>query len=476
MSTQVAVLGIVGATLLLFISALLPATLDEDRQVDEPSLEPHSSPIGSRQPVDTKPDFTPAPILLVITSVLWVMNFGALFVSIDPNNHPPEDSALGLEYEPQAKKLAKASSFNRMGRVAANQLESFPMALIVMWAAVHAGVETNTILILASLYTASRMVYVYCYLNSLAPWRTIVFMTGQLCCISSIALGLNAAYHPEDQMKMVPMLVTGLLWILNFGFLFITVNPNNHPPEDSILPGGDFTDDKKAKATQAGFSRPYRVSVNQGESFPMALLVMWAAASSGMHPNWVIVVMGSYLTLRVIYIACYLLKLAPARTIIFVGGQLCCLTALGMGTQAAYGTTTFVPMTCTSVLWLMHFGFLFNAVDPNNHPPEDSVLPGGDFTDEAKKKAAEAAEFSRVYRVSVNQAEQFPMAVLVMWGVLHAGGSSTVMAWNFMAYTILRVAYVFAYLNGMSPVRSILFILAQGACILSPIVALALTP
>ena len=36
MSTQVAVLGIVGATLLLLISALLPATLDEDRQVDEP--------------------------------------------------------------------------------------------------------------------------------------------------------------------------------------------------------------------------------------------------------------------------------------------------------------------------------------------------------------------------------------------------------------------------------------------------------
>lgn len=131
------------------------------------------------------------------------------------------------------------------------------------------------------------------------------------------------------------MAVTSVMFMLNFGALLLSVNPNNHPAEDHKL---GITDDKKNEYNQAnqdGPSRAERIANNQLENFPMALFVLWGANLVGGEPYMVMVAFLLYLFFRICYIICYKFQLQPFRTIAFMLGQLTVIFAMVIGILGA---------------------------------------------------------------------------------------------------------------------------------------------
>lgn len=144
----------------------------------------------------------PVAVAMACSLVLWIMNVVALLKSMDPNNHPAEDAKVGMtdkDREAFKEKLLKEGGFSRWGRIAVNQQESFPLALVIMWAAL---LSCGNVIAIAQLmigtfigYTVLRIGFVICYLYALSPWRSICFLAGNACVLISACGGIYGAMH-----------------------------------------------------------------------------------------------------------------------------------------------------------------------------------------------------------------------------------------------------------------------------------------
>jgi len=145
---------------------------------------------------------------MACTTTLWLLYFASLLGAVDDNNHPEEDLALGInEQKRRAASDKRAEGPTRMDRIAANQMESFPMALIVLWAAYILNAEKTYLAAMFITYTVLRIFFVICYLFALSPLRTIVFLLGQLTIVAVIILGflgtekvhLGGGWHADEK-------------------------------------------------------------------------------------------------------------------------------------------------------------------------------------------------------------------------------------------------------------------------------------
>jgi len=417
-------------------------------------------------------------VFLALTCVCWVLNFAALFNSSDANNHPPEDSALGVDASKRSQDAdTRRNGPTRMERVATNQMENLPMALLVIWAAYNAGVDKETLAILMSVFVGLRICFVAAYLAKLSPLRTIIWMLSQVSVIVVAVYGNMAACTKYSDLTVgdhwiapVPMVCTTLLWFLNLYFLMTSVDPNNHPAEDTAL-GVNEENKAAAKACRkSGPTRVDRIAVNQLEQFALALIVMWAAQSVGASKMHMAVIFIVYTSLRILYIGAYLFGLARGRSFFWMGGQFTVVAAMVVGCMAAGSDyKKLTPMLATSVLWVLYIFSLVASVDPNNRPAEDFKRGLAALSSEARAAASEARRSGPVRweRIAANSLENLPLGFIVLWAAVSIGADKHSMAILFVMFAGFRVLYMICYLFAVSPGRSLMFLAASATVVVA---------
>jgi len=389
------------------------------------------------------------------------MNMLARLKSTDPNNHPAEDAVLGVDDARKAeykKTIEEQGGFSRWNRVAGNQGEQFPLALAVLWAATvttRGSIQASACFLA---YVVLRLAFVVCYLYSLQPFRTLIFLCSQL---TVIVAGVFAIYYSDSASSLVATICVLILFLLNFAALVNSVSPANHPPEDASL---GFQE-----PSEAG-KRWNRVAMNQGEQLPYGLAGLGAAWTVGANQQVLVGTFVAYTAARIAFAVCYLYALAPYRTYVFLLSQFAIMVGMGAGMFAAItgdgDVDVVIVMCCTIFIFLMNFVGAVKALDPNGHPPEDAVLGIDDAAkDKFKARVAEQGGVDRWTRVSVNQGEQFPFALAVLWGGLLAGGDGMSLAGCFVAFVFFRLIYIKSYLSALSPHRSIAFMASNIAAL-----------
>lgn len=414
--------------------------------------------------------------MMSVIGVAYIMNFVSLLKSVDPNNHPAEDSKIGTDdnaKEKYAEKLKAHGGVDRWTRIAVNQGENFPLHLFTLWGATaHAANKTHAAYC-AIAYLVFRFLFNVCYLLSLSPWRTIVFLLSQVTVITAAVFGILGAKEEQDTLAIAMMSVSLLFVVLNFVARFQSVDPNNHPAEDAKLGlGQEQKDAYYKKLEDEGVNRWHRIAENQAEQLPYALFVFLGAWLVGGNTAHILYCVCAYAALRLLFITCYLLALAPWRSICFVLGQVCVVAAIVIGIVGCgsdFGNLSV--MSCTGLLFLVNTIARLKSMNPNNHPAEDAAL-GVD--DKAKQEFAEKLKaqggVDRWTRIAVNQGENFPLAFLVLWaawlGNMDAMGSQMNMnvSYCFIAYAVLRMLFVICYLFALTPARSIMFLLGHVTC------------
>lgn len=302
-------------------------------------------------------------IAIGCTLVLYLMQFAALVAGRDKNNHPPEDTVIGVNEEARAAdRDARSAGPTRWERIAANQGENFPVALAVLWGAylLNPGSPIRMAWILS--FTGLRIVWLICYLLGLSPWRTIFFFLSVFVCLGAIVYTLWSPKEligsPDDGDKTdtyFMMGTTGVLYILTVLANLLSVDPNNHPPEDAAIGMDDAKKEEyKAKLeAQGGFSRWNRIALNQQENVSFALVTFWAAyivgMDAGLKSSYVVYFAAGYAGLRTIYVMFYLFALKPLRTLSWLLGHICVLSAVG------FTIAKFVEMNASTSV-LLFFG------------------------------------------------------------------------------------------------------------------------
>ena len=162
------------------------------------------------------------PALAICSFLLWAKMFVTLVLQGSKSQRPPEDlnktengSSSDLEAGGDHDNTAdvkdakdfillesKFTLSERWNRIVRNDLENIPMALILAWGSYVADTETfgNTynycVAILICLFTFFRFGHTVCYAKRIQPWRSICYLTSQLCqCGFAILLlieGINA--------------------------------------------------------------------------------------------------------------------------------------------------------------------------------------------------------------------------------------------------------------------------------------------
>eukprot|EP00419_Tripos_fusus_P065788 CAMPEP_0172912222 /NCGR_PEP_ID=MMETSP1075-20121228/188001_1 /TAXON_ID=2916 /ORGANISM="Ceratium fusus, Strain PA161109" /LENGTH=154 /DNA_ID=CAMNT_0013770665 /DNA_START=53 /DNA_END=517 /DNA_ORIENTATION=- len=142
-------------------------------------------------------------VAMSVTSIMFLMNFGALFASVDPNSHPAEDAKLGITdaKKEEYNQLNSGGSPSRVNRIANNQMEQFPMALFVLWGAKLVGGAPHMVMLAFLLYLLWRVLYIFMYKFALQPGRTIIFLFGQLTVFFAMVVGILGALkvYPATQ-------------------------------------------------------------------------------------------------------------------------------------------------------------------------------------------------------------------------------------------------------------------------------------
>jgi len=368
----------------------------------------------------------------------------ALVKSINWTNHPPEDTKPGD---------SPSQGFNRWSRIAANQMETLPLALMVLWGSFNATNGGMFASFLFFAYTAARIFFVYAYLTA-NPLRGMGFFAGHLCVI----LGTLSALIMGSEGSGIPMVSSLALYILNLVGLLKSIDPCNHPEEDQLASKPDLFVNTQRKDMDT-FHRWARVCVNQQEQLPMAMLVLWGARCTGADVSIPFV---SYVVLRLVYMASYVMG-SNLRGVGFLGGQLSIVAAMVLGGLSA-------PMLVTSLLYLINMIALAKTADPNNQPKENPFM-----TEEKKaehKAKMKAMGFNRELRVCINQLEQFPMGLVTLWAVFQVTGGSSFTLGAFAMYLLARVAYAVFYLQAVGPARQLAFGVSLLSVISSAVVAI----
>lgn len=402
-------------------------------------------------------------VAILCTALAYFMTFEANVKALNPNNHPAEDSALPRfderkrEYE---ARIRSQGGVDRWSRVAANQLENFPFHLWVYWSALMAG-QQNVAYVFAA-YMAFRVIYVVCYVYALAPWRTVFFLFSTISTLSAGIWGTVVAIRAPQSFHLVAMLITLFFFLLNAFARTKSADPNNHPAEDANL---GFTDERRREFKEAqardGPNRWERIAVNQAETMPVSFAVYWAVYGVGLNPDICMGLFMAYGALRVLYVLCYLFALQPARTLVWASCNLLTFgTAIAGVWRAAspWDSAFFLVMACIFVLWVINFTAVVKSLDPHNHLAEDAKLG---VNDEARAKHAQKMQeqggVDRWTRIAANQLENFPVHLPLFLGIATIAGDLNVVAYGLLAYTVIRVLFIFCYLLALTPWRTLTF-------------------
>lgn len=420
-------------------------------------------------------------VAVLCTALAYFMNFEGNLKAANPNDHPAEDSKLGIDENRKKEYDARVRAqggVDRWTRIATNQAENFPFHLWVFWSALMAGAGSagsQGAVNCFVAYMTFRFLYVICYIYALAPWRTIVFLCSQLSVAVGAVFGVSAANSSlpgistaSAQFRLVAMAVATLFFVLNFFARAKSINPNNHPAEDAKI---GLSEEQKRSYTEArqgaGPNRWERIAVNQAETIPVSLAVYWGAYSVlGVDaPEFCTLLLGTYFVLRIVFIVCYVFSLQPFRSLSWALSNVVTLFAgiLGM-VGCFYGQqrgdmSAFFMMASTVVIWFLNVMAVFRAIDPNNHPAEDALSEEGLVA--YKKRLEEQGGVDRWTRVSINQLENFPVHLVALWGVATIAEHREYISFCFLAYTTLRILFVVCYLFALTPWRSIMFASSQ---------------
>ncbi|GAB7354932.1 hypothetical protein MBLNU459_g5554t2 [Dothideomycetes sp. NU459] len=136
------------------------------------------------------PNYTPHFIIgnFLLTYIVGSTRLAKIRLGIDNNVAPRED----LEKAKEAVKAGKITQaqLDRVGRMQAaheNGMEHFPFLVGTLLAATQAGVPSHTINKYALVYTLTRAVYMYVYVNvttkDLSWFRSILFWINNITCI-----------------------------------------------------------------------------------------------------------------------------------------------------------------------------------------------------------------------------------------------------------------------------------------------------
>lgn len=78
----------------------------------------------------------------------------------------------------------------RANAAQANSFEAFPFFAAGVLLALHAGVTATTIDLLAWAFVVTRAIYIWCYVNDRATWRSIWWTIGHACVIALFVLAM----------------------------------------------------------------------------------------------------------------------------------------------------------------------------------------------------------------------------------------------------------------------------------------------
>jgi len=379
-----------------------------------------------------------AALPLLSTTGLLLGHVGSLIKSIDLSNHPPEDQNAAAAKKNDDVQPASFDEKRRWGRIAANQIETMPLALMILWGSWNVTNSSLLSSVLFVVYAAARFWFVYAYLTAHSK-RGLGFLVGHLVVLASTLSALAIG----DDGSTVPMVSSLVLYIINFVALMKSIDPANHPEEDKLAEKPELFINMQRKNMEL-FRRWTRVAVNQQEQLPMALLVLWAAKYSGADVS---VPFAAYAGFRSVYLLGYIWA-SNLRALGFIGSQLSMLGAMALGGFS-------LPMLATSALYMVNMAVLIKTADPNNQPKENMLV-----TEEQKaqhKAKLESIGFDRWTRICVNQLEQFPMALVTLWGALQVAHGSSFITGAFAVYAVARVAFAFFYLQAVRSARQLAF-------------------
>lgn len=412
--------------------------------------------------------------LVVVTSgtgVMFLINFITNIKAMDPNKHLAEDSKIGVNDEKKAafaKRVAEQGGVDRWTRVAQNNSENFGLALGVLWAAFTTTPTTNVMYCFLT-YIGARVLFVLCYLFSLSPWRSLAFLIGQGSVVTAAGFALAHVGLVFD-LPLIVMGCTSIFYLMNFVARFLSMDPNNHPAEDKVF-GSKY--DKEGKEgykkmmEEKGINRWYRIAENQGEQFPIAVLILMSTVyvrNDAISGNCML----CYLAFRFLFVVCYLLALQPFRSILFLCGQASVITSAVLSILSAKDkddTTQLTATVCNLILFIMYNVALIKAMNPSDHPAEDSKIGVDDNAKAAfSKRIAEQGGVDRWARIATNQIESVPLSLYVLWAGVFAGVGINA-AYCFGAYVALRVLFLIFYLFALQPWRSIAFVLGSATVV-----------
>jgi len=408
------------------------------------------------------------------TGVVFLMNLFSNMKAMDPNIRPAEDSKIGDYDKKKAafnKRRAEQGGVDRWSRVAHNNHENLAIALGVLWAAFTTSPLIRTKVMYCFLvYIGARVLFVLCYVFSLSPWRSLAFLIGQGSILVAAGFALAQTGGVFD-LPLIGIACPTIFYLMNFVARALSSDPNNHPAEDKVLGSKYDTEGKegyKKMMEEKGFSRWHRIAENQGEQFPIAVLILLSTMYVRMHTMFNDVLSGRcmlcYLAFRFLFLVCYLLALQPFRTIFFLLGQVTLIVSAVCSILAAKGnddTTQLTATVCNLVIFLMYTVALIKAINPNDHPAEDSKLGINDSAKAAfAKRIADQGGVDRWTRIATNQIENFPLALYVLWAAVFAGVGINA-AYCFGTYLMLRIVFLICYLFGVQPLRTISFALSQ---------------
>ena len=81
-------------------------------------------------------------------------------------------------HQPREWMAAQSGHRARANAAQSNSLEAFPLYAVGVVLAMLTGVDVTTLQVVAALFIASRLIYIYCYVSDRASLRSLMWMVG----------------------------------------------------------------------------------------------------------------------------------------------------------------------------------------------------------------------------------------------------------------------------------------------------------
>eukprot|EP00406_Dinophysis_acuminata_P075094 CAMPEP_0179247288 /NCGR_PEP_ID=MMETSP0797-20121207/19531_1 /TAXON_ID=47934 /ORGANISM="Dinophysis acuminata, Strain DAEP01" /LENGTH=150 /DNA_ID=CAMNT_0020954901 /DNA_START=83 /DNA_END=535 /DNA_ORIENTATION=- len=132
-----------------------------------------------------------AAVAMVCTLIMWFLNFGALMGALNYQKRSPSDKKLFNLVDDEDD---TATKFNVKERIAANQMEQWPITLAVFWGAILVGGNPTFLTFSMPAYVILRILWTLVFLGDLQPFRTILFLLSQFTTVASGIVGILGAF------------------------------------------------------------------------------------------------------------------------------------------------------------------------------------------------------------------------------------------------------------------------------------------